>query len=104
MANNGVQQNMANPTLVSVADQSALLELKGVTDPSETTDTVIRPFDPTAHDLDANFRLTKYSDFLKTNTWKLPRESVDKLTQGLQRYIPTSMDPNNPCTESPVGT
>ncbi|ODM96830.1 Selenide, water dikinase [Orchesella cincta] len=101
MANNGIQQ--ATPTLVSVSESAALLELKGVTDPSDSSDTVIRPFDPAAHDLDANFRLTKYSDFLKTNTWKLPRESVDKLTQGLQRYIPSSMDPNNPCTESPVG-
>lgn len=40
--------------------QSAHLELGGP--PTPATMAIRRPFDPTAHDLDANFRLTRFAD------------------------------------------
>ena len=42
-----------------------------------------RPFDPTAHELDANFRLTRFAD-LKGRGCKVPQEVLLKLLEGLQ--------------------
>ena len=41
-----------------------------------------RPFDPTAHELDANFRLTRFAD-LKGRGCKVPQEVLLKLLEGL---------------------
>ena len=43
-----------------------------------------RPFDPSAHELDPNFRLTKYAD-LKGWGCKVPQEVLLKLLEGLQQ-------------------
>lgn len=42
-----------------------------------------RPFDPAAHDLDPNFRLTRFAD-LKGWGCKVPQEVLLKLLEGLQ--------------------
>ena len=42
-----------------------------------------RPFDPAAHELDPNFRLTKFAD-LKGWGCKVPQEALLKLLEGLQ--------------------
>jgi len=42
-----------------------------------------RPFDPTAHELDANFRLTRFAD-LKGRGCKVPQEVLLKLLEGIQ--------------------
>jgi len=42
-----------------------------------------RPFDPTAHDLEANFRLTRFAD-LKGRGCKVPQDVLLKLLEGLQ--------------------
>ena len=42
-----------------------------------------RPFDPLAHELDPNFRLTKYAD-LKGWGCKVPQDVLLKLLEGLQ--------------------
>jgi len=42
-----------------------------------------RPFDPTAHELEANFRLTRFAD-LKGRGCKVPQEVLLKLLEGLQ--------------------
>ena len=41
-----------------------------------------RPFDPAAHDLDANFRLTRFAD-LKGWGCKVPQEVLLRLLEGL---------------------
>lgn len=43
-----------------------------------------RPFDPAAHELDPNFRLTKFAD-LKGWGCKVPQEALLKLLEGLQQ-------------------
>ena len=43
-----------------------------------------RPFDPVAHELDPNFRLTKFAD-LKGWGCKVPQEVLLKLLEGLQQ-------------------
>ena len=68
--------------------QAAQLEMGGA--PGNANALAIRrPFDPTAHDLDANFRLTRYAD-LKGRGCKVPQEVLLKLLEGLQD------DSNNP--------
>ena len=42
-----------------------------------------RPFDPTAHELEANFRLTRFAD-LKGRGCKVPQDVLLKLLEGLQ--------------------
>jgi len=42
-----------------------------------------RPFDPVAHELDPNFRLTKFSD-LKGLGCKLPRDALNKMLEPLR--------------------
>merc|ERR550519_727745 len=42
-----------------------------------------RPFDPTAHELEANFRLTRFAD-LKGRGCKVPQEVLLKLLEGFQ--------------------
>lgn len=42
-----------------------------------------RPFNPLAHDLDANFRLTRFAD-LKGWGCKVPQEVLNRLLEGLQ--------------------
>lgn len=43
-----------------------------------------RPFEPQAHDLDPNFRLTKFAD-LKGRGCKVPQDVLTKLLEGLQQ-------------------
>lgn len=43
-----------------------------------------RQFDPTAHDLDANFRLTRFAD-LKGRGCKVPQDVLNKLVGSLQQ-------------------
>ena len=42
-----------------------------------------RPFDPTAHELESNFRLTRFAD-LKGRGCKVPQEVLLKLLEGIQ--------------------
>lgn len=49
-----------------------------------------RPFDPTAHDLDPSFRLTRFAD-LKGRGCKVPQEVLGKLVSSLQQDY-TSQD------------
>ena len=42
-----------------------------------------RPFDPQAHDLDVNFRLTRFAD-LKGWGCKVPQDALLKLLEGLK--------------------
>ena len=42
-----------------------------------------RPFDPTAHELEANFRLTRFAD-LKGRSFKVPKDVLSKLLECLQ--------------------
>jgi len=59
--------------------QAAQLELG----PNPNALAIRRPFDPTAHDLDANFRLTRFAD-LKGRGCKVPQEALLKLLEALQ--------------------
>ena len=43
-----------------------------------------RPFDPVAHDLEPDFRLTRFAD-LKGWGCKVPQEALLKLLEGLQQ-------------------
>lgn len=43
-----------------------------------------RPFDPTAHDLEASFRLTRFAD-LKGRGCKVPKDVLEKLVASLQQ-------------------
>ena len=45
--------------------------------------TLRRPFDPAAHELDPNFRLTKFAD-LKGWGCKVPQDALLKLLEGLK--------------------
>ncbi|EDV56053.1 inactive selenide, water dikinase-like protein [Drosophila kikkawai] len=58
---------------------SAHLELHGGGDAE-----LRRPFDPTAHDLDASFRLTRFAD-LKGRGCKVPQDVLSKLVSALQQ-------------------
>ncbi|XP_050089134.1 inactive selenide, water dikinase-like protein [Anopheles aquasalis] len=52
-----------------------------------------RTFDPTAHDLDASFRLTRFAD-LKGRACKVPKDVLEKLVSSLQHdYM---QDPDQP--------
>merc|ERR1719383_1039602 len=59
--------------------QAAQLELGQ----NPNTLAIRRPFDPTAHELEANFRLTRFAD-LKGRGCKVPQEVLLKLLEGLQ--------------------
>lgn len=61
--------------------QAATLEIGGGVGGAALA--IRRPFDPTAHDLDANFRLTRFAD-LKGRGCKVPQEILLKLLEGLQ--------------------
>ena len=45
---------------------------------------VRRPFDPQAHDLDPNFRLTKYTE-LSGSGCKVPQEALNKYLDSLKQ-------------------
>ncbi len=72
----------------AAALQAAQLEMSGQ-NPAAAAATnaaalaIRRPFDPTAHELDANFRLTRFAD-LKGRGCKVPQEVLLKLLEGLQ--------------------
>lgn len=53
-------------------------------------DLLRRQFDPTVHDLDANFRLTRFAD-LKGRGCKVPQDVLNKLVSSLQQDY-TSQD------------
>jgi len=65
-------------------EAAAALELSNAQQPQQNTNAVNirRPFDPTAHELDANFRLTRFAD-LKGRGCKVPQEVLLKLLEGL---------------------
>lgn len=50
-----------------------------------------RPFDPTAHDLEATFRLTRFAD-LKGRGCKVPQDVLGKLVSSLQQDYNTQDD------------
>lgn len=75
---------MGDYQVTNVVQQDALgavqLELTG----NPNTLALRRPFDPLAHDLEANFRLTRFAD-LKGRGCKVPQEVLNKLVEGLQQ-------------------
>lgn len=56
-------------------------ESAGIYNPN--TLAIRRPFDPTAHELESNFRLTRFAD-LKGRGCKVPQEVLLKLLEGIQ--------------------
>lgn len=72
-------QVAANAATAAVA--SATAEAAVVPNPNALA--IRRPFDPTAHELDANFRLTRFAD-LKGRGCKVPQEVLLKLLEGIQ--------------------
>ena len=50
-----------------------------------------RQFDPTAHDLDTNFRLTRFAD-LKGRGCKVPQDVLNKLVGSLQQDYQSNDD------------
>jgi len=73
------QQHHTQKGAQDVLAQAAQLELGQ----NSNLMAIRRPFDPTAHDLDADFRLTKFAD-LKGRGCKVPQEVLLKLLEGLQ--------------------
>ena len=73
-------------TAVSISSKSISKKTGRVTRPKLEQNTnavnIRRPFDPTAHELDANFRLTRFAD-LKGRGCKVPQEVLLKLLEGL---------------------
>ena len=71
---------------VSISSKSISKKTGRVTRPKLEQNTnavnIRRPFDPTAHELDANFRLTRFAD-LKGRGCKVPQEVLLKLLEGL---------------------
>lgn len=63
---------------------AAQLELGGATNNAMLR----RAFDPTAHDLEPTFRLTRFAD-LKGRGCKVPQEVLNKLVSSLQQDYPT---------------
>lgn len=62
-----------------------------------------RPFDPTAHDLDASFRLTRFAD-LKGRCCKVPKEVLEKLVSSLQQdYMQDPDQPFMPMSSPRIG-
>jgi len=55
------------------------------------SDLLRRQFDPTAHDLDANFRLTRFAD-LKGRGCKVPQDVLNKLVGSLQQDYTSNDD------------
>lgn len=74
------QQQPPQPQPDALA-QATQLELGGQS--ATSTLAIRRPFDPTAHELDANFRLTRFAD-LKGRGCKVPQPVLLKLLEGLQ--------------------
>ena len=72
-------QVAANAATAAVATATA--EAAVVPNPNALA--IRRPFDPTAHELDANFRLTRFAD-LKGRGCKVPQEVLLKLLEGIQ--------------------
>lgn len=72
-------QVAANAATAAVATATA--ETAVVPNPNALA--IRRPFDPTAHELDANFRLTRFAD-LKGRGCKVPQEVLLKLLEGIQ--------------------
>ena len=66
----------AATTAVATAAEAAVV-------PNPNALAIRRPFDPTAHELDANFRLTRFAD-LKGRGCKVPQEVLLKLLEGIQ--------------------
>lgn len=76
----GDYQNVGQDSL-----NSAQLELQG-----NSSMALRRPFEPTAHDLEPSFRLTRFAD-LKGRGCKVPQEVLGKLVSSLQQDY-TSQD------------
>lgn len=60
-------------------NQDSLVKLE-----MQNSNALRRPFDPTAHDLEATFRLTRFAD-LKGRGCKVPQEVLGKLVSSLQQ-------------------
>ena len=69
-------QVAANAAAVTATAETAVV-------PNPNALAIRRPFDPTAHELDANFRLTRFAD-LKGRGCKVPQEVLLKLLEGIQ--------------------
>ncbi len=80
------QQVVHHPGAGDAALQAAQLEMGNnqvAAAASAAALAIRRPFDPTAHELDANFRLTRFAD-LKGRGCKVPQDTLLKLLEGLQ--------------------
>jgi len=71
-----VAANAATAAVATAAAEAAVV-------PNSNALAIRRPFDPTAHELDANFRLTRFAD-LKGRGCKVPQEVLLKLLEGIQ--------------------
>ena len=66
----------ANAAAVTATAETAVV-------PNPNALAIRRPFDPTAHELDDNFQLTRFGD-LKGRGCKVPQEVLLKLLEGIQ--------------------
>ena len=60
-----------------------------------------RPFDPTVHELEANFRLTRFAD-LKGRSFKVPKDVLSKLLECLQDDQSQEEDASTQFTHVPI--
>ena len=54
---------------------------------------VRRPFDPAVHDLDPNFRLTRFAD-LKGLGCKVPNDAVTRMLEPFREQEKSQLEPN----------
>ena len=64
-----------------ISDMSEQMEMEQV--PGDVPSKAIQSFDPTFHDLEANFRLTKFAD-LKGRTFKVAKDVLSNLLECFQ--------------------
>merc|ERR1712150_49386 len=76
--NNNLKTFLKNNSKMATGEQAGE---SGIFNPNALA--IKRPFDPTAHELDANFRLTRFAD-LKGRGCKVPQEVLLKLLEGIQ--------------------
>merc|ERR1712150_75830 len=75
--NNNLETFLKNNSKMATGEQAGE---SGIFNPNALA--IKRPFDPTAHELEANFRLTRFAD-LKGRGCKVPQEVLLKLLEGI---------------------
>jgi len=75
--NNNLKTFLKNNSKMATGEQAGE---SGIFNPNALA--IKRPFDPTAHELEANFRLTRFAD-LKGRGCKVPQEVLLKLLEGI---------------------